>query len=203
MASSVFHVELRQFPRTARAFNLSREETQRRFIAPWLRRATIELDGQQFTPGRAKLSIYEGRELKTAELGLGRGWQNATRSGEDVTQRELTAATSARVAVEVAIGAADPAMLGSIKDELVAQCALAPVALSQALVLASRAQPAARVSERLAVAERAVWELLHEQRAQLFRAGAQAPIDQIEWGSVLLTWSSWSDSPPAVLLASP
>jgi glyoxylase I family protein len=90
----VFHVELRQFPHTARAFNLSRERLHARILVPWVRGNSVELDQQTFAPERAKLTIYEGPELQTVDMGMGRGWQNVVRSGEDVTDRELRAAAS-------------------------------------------------------------------------------------------------------------
>jgi glyoxylase I family protein len=98
----VFHVELRQFPHTARAFNLTREQVHARIVMPWLRREFVVLDSQQFAPERAKLKIYEGPELRTADLGMGRGWQNVMRSGEDVTERELQVAVAAAPAQTVA-----------------------------------------------------------------------------------------------------
>jgi glyoxylase I family protein len=90
----VFHVELRQFPHTARAFNLSRERLHAQILVQWVRGNPVELDQQTFAPERAKLAIYEGPELQTVDMGMGRGWQNVVRSGEDVTDRELRAAKS-------------------------------------------------------------------------------------------------------------
>jgi catechol 2,3-dioxygenase-like lactoylglutathione lyase family enzyme len=89
----VFHVELRQFPHTARAFNLTREQLHARIVAPWLRGEVVEVDSQRFAPERAKLTIFEARELATVDMGMGRGWQNVMRRGEDVTEREVKAAT--------------------------------------------------------------------------------------------------------------
>jgi glyoxylase I family protein len=88
----VFHVELRQFPHTARAFNLTHAQLHGRIVIPWLRRDLVEIDEQQFAPERAKLKIYEGPKLESVDMGMGRGWQNATRTGVDVTERELQAA---------------------------------------------------------------------------------------------------------------
>lgn len=91
---TVFHVELRQFPHTVRAFNLSRERLHAQILVPWVRGNSVELDQQTFAPDRAKLTICEGPELQTVDMGMGRGWQNVVRSGDDVTDRELRAATS-------------------------------------------------------------------------------------------------------------
>ena len=95
----MFHVELRQFPHTARAFNLTRERLHSQIVIPWVRGDMVEVDLQKFAPERAKLKIYEGPELQTGDMGMGRGWQNVMRRGEDVTERELRAAASALPAV--------------------------------------------------------------------------------------------------------
>ena len=105
----MFHVELRQFPHTVRAFNLTRERVHARIVAPWLRGELVELDSQQFAPERAKLKIYEGPELATADMGMGRGWQNVMRRGEDVTDRELGAVAATVAAPPPAGPSAQPA----------------------------------------------------------------------------------------------
>jgi hypothetical protein len=192
-ASPVFHIELRQFPHTARRFNLSREEIHGRFLGAWVRGQVVELDSQQFEPQRAKISIYEGRRLETAELGIGRGWQNAIRTGEEVTERELEGARTGATRADSAAGG-----LAALKDQLAALSEVAPVAIAQALSLASAASPAARVSERLAVAEQAVWELLHEGRVRLVRSGGEE-LAQGEWEPTLLATSTWTGQ--TVLLA--
>jgi hypothetical protein len=66
--------------------------------------------------------------------------------------------------------------------------------------LANSRHPEWRVSERLALAETAVWELLHESRLIMLRrvslkAGPEfTPVDRSEWQRVLLSWATWSDS---------
>jgi hypothetical protein len=190
----VFHIELRQFPHTARAFNLSREELHVRFVVPWLRGQVVQLDSQRFAPERAKLTIYEGRELQTVDLGLGRGWQNATRTGQDVTERELGAAEA------VARKSAPRGGIGSLKDELAALCEAGTVSVPQALALATGAHPTARLSERLSMAELAVWELLQEGRVRLLRAGAQEEVPKQEWEAVLLAPATWLGTPAQLLL---
>jgi hypothetical protein len=52
------------------------------------------------------------------------------------------------------------------------------------------------VSDRLALAERAVWELLHEHRLTLI--GADGPMEREQWEPVLLRWESWSDEAIAI-----
>jgi hypothetical protein len=188
-----FHLELRQFPHTARAFNLSREELHARFVSPWTHGDVVELDEQKFAPERARLTIYEGPRLPTEELGYGRGWGNATRTGEDVTDREL----GTWQATAPASDSRGP--VTALKDELAALCEVGTVTVPQALALATGAAPRARVSARLAMAEQAVWELLHEGRLNLLRAGGE-PLRKEEWEAALLASATWFESPPRLLL---
>jgi hypothetical protein len=48
------------------------------------------------------------------------------------------------------------------------------------------------VSERLAVAEQAVWELLHTGAIVLDGDGAGAGAGAAEWQRVLLDWDAWT-----------
>ncbi len=73
--------------------------------------------------------------------------------------------------------------------------------MSRAVSLARVAAPRARASERLAIAEQAVWELLHERRADLARPGAEPQaLAASEWEPLLLAWSTWTTEPPELLL---
>jgi hypothetical protein len=137
----VFHVELRQFPHVARAFNLSAEELEARILSGWRRGAHVELQDRRWDPGRAKLTVYEGRELEISEIGLGRGWANVTRTGSDVTDRVLEASRP-------------PERL----DDLAAALADGPLTLAEATKIAAELglQP-----------EQAIWQLLQEGRLKL------------------------------------
>ena len=170
----MFHVELRRFPHVARAFNLNEEELQRRILLPWVRGTAVALQDRRFTPDRARLTIYEGPEIATEDIGLGRGWSAVTRDGEDVTAAMMEAA-----------GALFP-HASELKRRLTGT--REPLALSRVVSLAG---PGGRPSERLAIAEQAVWELLHEGRVALLRSGARIPPE--EWESVLLRWETWGD----------
>lgn len=168
----MFHVELRRFPHIARAFNLSGEELQTRVVLPWVRGAAVELEDRRWTPDRARLTVYEGPEIAAEARGLGRGWSTVTREGRDVTAEVLeTAGTLVPRASEL-----KPKLTG----------ASGPITLSEVVSLAGAA---GRPSERLAIAEQAVWELLHEGRAALLRSGTQVAPD--EWEALLLDWESW------------
>jgi hypothetical protein len=170
VSDPVFHVELRQFPNVARAFNLSREELESRFAAPWRAGRAVELDDRRWSRDKAKLAVYEGRRLGPEELGLGRGWANATRTAQEVTARVL----EARSAVD--------ALKAALPDR---------IALSELVGLAGAQYPGARVSEHLALVEQAVWQLLHEGQARLVRAGR--PLAREQWAAVLLSWEAWRD----------
>jgi hypothetical protein len=193
----VFHVEVRKFPHVARSFNLSEAELNAKILVPWSDGQLVLLGEQKWEPASAKLTIVEGPELRVDELGMGRGWPNALQRGQDVTER-LLAAAKARLS-----GAGSPSQsdaLGTFKDVVWAQCEANRLAIHQALWLANSRHPDWRVSERVALAERAVWELLHEGRLVMVRrrTGDDGPrdvdVEKSDWGRVLLTWASWSDA---------
>ena len=106
----MYHLELRQFPHVARVFNLTRDELEARFVRPWVGGAMIDHDDRRWAPERSRLKILEGPEPQADELGLGRGWASATRTGTDVTDAVIAQArrgAEARPEVEalkVAIG---------------------------------------------------------------------------------------------------
>ncbi len=173
----MFHVELRQFPHQARAFNLTREELDSRILTPWASGGPIELDDRRWSPERARLTIYEGPRLAPEDLGMGRGWGNVTRDGEEVTTRLLAEA-------------AQPPPAAALKREVLERCSYGPLALGRMVELTGERYPQARVSERLALCEQAVWELLHEGAVRLVRGGAPASRD--EWQRILLRWEAWA-----------
>jgi hypothetical protein len=174
----VFHVELRQFPHQARAFNLTREELDARILERWVAGAVIELDDRRWSPERARLTIYEGPRLAPEDLGMGRGWGNVTRDGSEVTERLLA---------EVA----HPTPVAELKDELIALLADGPLPLTDVVALAAERYPRARVSECVALCEQAVWELLHVSEISLIREGA--PVARGDWQATLLSWAAWRD----------
>jgi hypothetical protein len=173
----VFHVELRQFPSQTRVFNLSRQELDERFLKPWVAGTAVVADERKWPPDRAKLTIYEGPELASDQRGLGRGWANVARDGQDVTNALLA---------EVA----HPPPVAELKRELLARCAAGPLPIGRLVQLAGERYPQSRASERLALCEQAVWELLHEGAIKLLRAGA--PVGRDDWQGVLLSWETWT-----------
>lgn len=147
---SRFHVELRQFPHTARAFNLTEAELRGRIVGPWLAGRPVLWGEREFIPGKAKLTVLSGPELPAHQLGMGRGWQQAQRSAEDVTATWLTPSRPAA------------AQLGELRDELLRAAAEREVTLADAVQIAIRRQSAAPVQDTARAAEQAVAELLRE-----------------------------------------
>lgn len=187
--TELFHVQLRQFPHVTRAFNLSREELDARILAPWAAGRAVELDDRRWEPERAKLTIYEGPELAREEIGLGRGWANVARSGEDVTERLLAQ-------LERMPG------LEELKGEIVSMTTRGRVPLPQVVELAGERQLRSLPSEQLALCEQAVWELLHQRKVRMLRGEETLRPDQ--WQPVLLDWTTWTaDGPNGVWLEVP
>jgi hypothetical protein len=178
----VFHVELRQFPHVARAFNLERNQLEKQILGPWVRRGAATLDDRRFTRDRGKIKIYQAPELGGEELGLGRGWSNVARTGEDVTAALLEAAQ--REATR------DPAV-EQLKGELLPRLEQTlPLPLPDAVRVAAALQPAVSSSTALARAEQAVWELLHENAIELL--AEHQPVERQRWQSLLLDWETWA-----------
>jgi hypothetical protein len=180
----VFHVELRQFPNTSRTFNLSPEQLHRRILAPWVEGRMLEVDEHKFSPEKARVTVYEGRELRVDEIGMGRGWGNVTRTGEDVTERVLGAA-------QQALGPATrEEAVAELRERLLARAGGAgSLSFPEVLGFADERHPERRASERLALAEQAVWELLHTGGLHLERDGE--PVASTEWQHVLFRWATW------------
>ena len=154
---------------------------QAQIVLPWVRGVAFELQDRRWTHDRARLTVYEGPEIAAEDRGLGRGWSSVTRDGQNVTARVLEAA---RKLVP---------RPSELKPRLIG--ASAPMALSEVVSLAG---VAGRPSERLAIAEQTVWELLHERRAVLLRSGTE--VSKGEWEALLLRWETWSD-PEVQLMA--
>jgi len=181
---SLFHVELRQFPNVARAFNLAREQVDAQILTPWATGHSFVWSDKRWAPEKAKLTIYEGPALRPEEIGMGRGWANVTRSGEDVTNRVLR---------ETERPDDRHAGLQQLREELVARCRAAPFLVRDSVSIAGELHPDRLVSERLALAERAVWELLHLGEVTIVREAAHGSVtvEREQWQPLLLDWSTW------------
>jgi hypothetical protein len=164
----VFHFELRQFPHVARAYNRERAELDTVILRPWVAGGPVEWGGRSWEPRKAKLAVYEGPRLAVEQLGMSRGWGNATKTGEDVTERVLD---------EVRQDIESPPQLAVLKDGIVARAGRAPVGMPQLLELASQLAPEVDANQSVSLVARAVWELLREGRLAL----APAPPSDGDW----------------------
>jgi hypothetical protein len=131
----MFHVELRQFPHNACAFNLTEAELSQ-ILEPWSRDQWIELGERKWSPHQARLTVLEGPHLPVEDLAMGRGWRNAQHHSEDVTERVIARAQ----------GRDDDAELRPLLGP-------DPTTLLQAWRLAAQRRPELSPSESLALAE--------------------------------------------------
>jgi hypothetical protein len=201
--STVFHIELRHFPNVARAFNMTGEELEQKIVGPWTRDELVELDDRRWSPQRARLTIYEGRMLRPEELGIGRGWGNVTRTAQEVTERVLAQARRATAAgmsapVDTAAFELSVQMLGG---EIAALCAQRALRLDQLPAIIAERLPNRRASERLALLEQAVWELLHRGRVGIAHGGQLLTRDR--WEPTLLAWETWTGTGDAAVYVEP
>jgi hypothetical protein len=87
----MYHLELRKFPHVVCRFNQS-EAQLRALVIPWIRQEWVEEGERKWNVNEATLTILEGPKLSMPELAMGKGWRNAQKRSEDVTERVLGAA---------------------------------------------------------------------------------------------------------------
>jgi CrcB protein len=150
---AMFHVEIRQFPHSARAFNLGRAELEP-LLRGWLAGTEVHWGERDWQPKKAKLVILEGAELDTSEIGMGRGWPEAQRRSREVTDELLRSAR-----VTPALPDARP-LLRQLMGE-------APAPLGELVGLLTGAGVDARA------ADAAVWALLQAGELELVRPPAR------------------------------
>ena len=163
----------------AHVFNLSAEELTTRFLAPLVNGRELVYQELEWLPRKTTVTIYEGPELPVEQLGMGRGWGNVQRSGTDVTQRILEQARE-RLARHPSL---DP-----LQERLSGRLSAGPMELSAVVALADDLL-GGRVSERLAVAEQAVWEMVYRGQAALVVEGTAVDRDRAR--ELLLLADSW------------
>jgi hypothetical protein len=185
----VFHVQIRQSMNITREFNLTEEELRRRILAPWAAGTLVRSGDREWAPERAKLTIYEGPELRTDEIGMGRGWGNVTKDGTEVTAQLLVDSGRAQEATAPPPPAGE---LDQCKQEIVRRARDGGLELTECIAIAGSLRFGSRVSERLALAEQAVWELLHAGAITIDGDGVDAGGGPTEWQRVLLDWDAWS-----------
>ncbi|HST33946.1 MAG TPA: hypothetical protein VLJ80_10570 [Solirubrobacteraceae bacterium] len=107
----MYHLELRKFPHVVCRFNQS-EAQLRALVIPWTRQEWIEEGERKWNVNEATLTILEGPELSMPDLAMGKGWRNAQKRSEDVTERVLGGARKAGEAQQEQHGAASPGAVG-------------------------------------------------------------------------------------------
>jgi hypothetical protein len=177
----VYHLELRRFPRQAWSFNLT-EQDLRAVVEPFARGEVVEVGDQKWNPHVAKLRILEGPRLPVQQLSMGRGWRNAERQGEDVTERVLAAAKALDGSSTVAPAEPPAGAPSSELDVQVDSLGLGilslldpPAPLWRAWRLAQARFPERSASEALVAAELAVRSLLDKRLIALTQAATDAP----------------------------
>jgi len=154
----VYHVELRQFPHNMCRFNLSEEELVYTIVGAWAADEWIEFGERKWNPHQARLTVLEGPQLAVEELAMGRGWRNAQRHSEDVTEqvleraRQNAQATAASAVSEAGAGAAAAGAVGA-DEQLLELLGADPGALLASWRLTVARRPELAPSETLALAE--------------------------------------------------
>ena len=118
--------------------------------------------------------------MRPDELGMGRGWATASKNSTEVTGTLLA---EARRGVE-----ARPE-LEALKAA-VREVAANPISFQDVMALAAAGHPTWRASEQLALAEQAVWEMLHQGRLTMV-AGGEA-VQRERWQPIVLSWATWA-----------
>jgi hypothetical protein len=196
----VYHVEIRQFPHNASRFNLTERELLP-IAVPWVREEWVELGERKWNVNLAKLTIIEGPQLSMSQLAMGRGWRNAQRQGEDVTERVLeTLKQAPGTAPEAPAVSAHPAARGaeeggppnasferaeadfqlladSLGLEILAVLDEGPVTLARVWRLAGARLGDRPASEGLALGEQAIRSLLERGLVVLQSLPAGTPVD--------------------------
>jgi hypothetical protein len=185
---SFYHLELRQFPHVARRFNQSEQQVLA-LAKPWVGEEWIEEAERKWNMNEATLTILEGPKLSMADLAMARGWRNAQRRSEDVTERVLAAFRKDEAGAAAASGssgggegasvvngvaaAPDAALLAdSLGLELLGALDDGLVAPAQVWRLAQRRLDARPLADALALAEGALRSLLGRELAVLLSRDA-------------------------------
>ena len=146
-----------------REFNLDEREVWTRFLAPLMADRDFTLEGHDFTPRKTRIAIYNGPELRPDQLGIGRGWQNVERTGNDVTGEVLA---KAREHVGVTRTTAPPTW-EILRERAIGRLSAGPISYDEIVAMAANLMPDSTAGEQLAAGERAAVELLRTGAAQL------------------------------------
>jgi hypothetical protein len=217
----MYHLELRKFPHTVCRFNQS-EQQLRAVVVPWTHDEWIEEGERKWNSNEATITVLQGPKLSMPELAMGRGWRNAQRRSEDVTERVLEAVKrerapgptpagsqnasadgdEMRAETATAVERPDARLLAdSFALELLALLDAGALVLSRVLQLASERLGDASAIEALALAEQAVRSLVGRGLVVLRSGGdvdaAELAGDHVEAG--LRAVASWAGDQAASL----
>lgn len=178
----MFHLEMHQGIQSARVFNLTEATLGIRFLTPLMAHQEFTYEGHDWTPRKMRIRVFEGPELQTYQLGMGRGWQTVERDFDDVTATVLekarheaaTASAQEQPAPstpeqQVAPATEPPVAIDALRERLIGRLFAGPIAFADVLAMAAELLPDASPEGRQAAAERAALELLHTGGAQLTR----------------------------------
>jgi hypothetical protein len=112
----MYHLELRKFPHVVRRFNQS-DAQLRALVVPWTLQEWIEEGERKWNVNEATLTILEGPKLSMPDLAMGKGWRNAQKRSEDVTERVLGAVRNGQEAQEQQRGASVGVVAAAGEDE--------------------------------------------------------------------------------------
>jgi hypothetical protein len=174
----MFHIELRQGIQSVRAFNMNEQQLSARFLAPLLADQEFTYEGHDWTPRKVRIRIFEGPELQTYQLGMGRGWQEVERKYSDVTAAVLGAARGRATASPTP--PANPTQptapttqpqeaVDPLRERLIGRLFAGPVSFDEVVKMAAELMPDNTADVQLAAAERAAVEVLQAGGAQLTR----------------------------------
>jgi len=199
----VYHVELRQFPHNFCRFNLDEREL-RALVEPLVRGEWVEFGERKWNAQQARITVLEGPHMPNDQLTMGRGWQNAQRKSEDVTERLLAQARTSVVAPAQPSPPTPPQApappdggpsVDSLALDLLALLGDAPAPLHQAWQLACQRFPGRSAGDCLTLAEHALRSLLRSRLLILVPAGASGSDDVLDGDDLerrLAMPDSWS-----------
>ncbi len=185
----MYHFELRKFPHAASRFNQS-ERQLLALVVPWVREEWVELGERKWNVNETKLTVLEGPELSLQDMAMNRGWRNAQRKSENVTERVLAAAAAGPAGAGGVDGADAGLFADSLALELLGLLDAGPTALPRVWRLAHERLGARPASESLALAERAIGSLVGRRLAELVRDGE--PLGEGDVARALGDPATWS-----------
>lgn len=213
----MYHVELRKFPHTVSRFNQS-EQQLLALVVPFVSGEWVEVGERKWNTNETKLTVLEGSELSLQDMSMNRGWRNAQRRSDDVTERVLAGVRAQHAGgagggqAEIApLAAASPRSLApqpaprgddavlladSLGLELLGTLDAGPMPLARIWELSHvRLGDAVAAARSLALAEAATRSLLSRGLARLVCEGADCEggevVDDARVDAVLADVGSW------------